>query len=494
MLTTLPILSMLACSAMSGAAPEINVEAIDTLLSQYVEDELYSGELLIALGDEILLHQRYGYRDWSTRAPLPERGIYKIGSVTKQFTAAAVLKLEEQGLLGTSDPIARHIPELPRALTARDGQAVTIHHLVTHTSGLPNPMYANIWGPEQGFDALLEALQGAQLRHAPGAEFHYNNTGYAILGEIVGRAAGTSFELALRRALWEPAGLRDTAIKLDQRQRAQQVLGHVSTVFSLVPSAQAFGRFVTGAYDWDLLANGNVSSSVLDLHRWVRALQEGALFTPARTAKMLTPAEHEYAYGWLEKRYEGLDEPLYWHNGAIIPFGYTADVGWTRESRLIVINLCNVDDTAVPQNLFRNVMRIIAGAPVEPPRAGLAASGSYLTIQIMALALGTSLLALLLVLYLVWLLLLRRPRSRVQLYADASVAVCSSVLVAVILQRWAGALTLALAICLTVWACWRARDLPLLHTTAWKQWLSAAGNALSGVVALLIAAFVIWYF
>lgn len=475
-------------------ALQVDVAAVDALLSRYARERVFSGEVLVALGDRVLLHDRYGYNDWSRKTPLPEGGIYKIGSITKQFTAAAILRLEVQGRLSSSDPVRKYIPELPATLSGSEDSALTIHHLVTHTSGLMNPLYANVWGAEQGFDTVLDALEATQLRHPHGAEFHYNNIGYAILGEIIRRVTGQTYEAFLTREFFEPLGMSSTGVKLSPAQRDRLVTGNVSNVFTLLPSTDAFGRFITGNYEWDLFANGNVSSNVVDLHRWVRALQQGTLFGPEMMDKMRTPERRDYSYGWVLKQTETLDEPLYWHNGAIIPFGYSAHLAWSQRSRLCVVILSNLDDTVIAQNVFGNVMKSLRGAPVEAARAGFEAKGSYLTIQILALVFGTSLLAWLVGIYAIYALGFRRHRSRLQLYNDVANTLSMAILFVAINDRVPGAIVLVFVIGLAAWAGWRSRRQPLLHTTPWKQWLTATATAVGVAMVLVVAGFIHHYF
>jgi CubicO group peptidase (beta-lactamase class C family) len=434
----------------------LDVAAIDRLLDAWTRKKLFSGDVLIAVGDHVLLRKQYGFANWSSCEPQPENGIYRVGSVTKQFTAAAILRLEEQGLLATEDSVATYIPEMPAALHAGAGVPVTIHHLVTHTSGLPDPLYANFWGSERVFDSLLGALEGTTLRHAPGTEFHYNNLGYAVLGEIVRRISGRSFEQFLRSELFHQSGMDGSGIKPDPCQHRRMVTGHISNVFRPVPSQEVFGRFMKGSYDWDLLANGNVFSAVSDLHKWVRSLQEGTTFPPAVIDKMLTPAQLGYAYGWVKRDVEDLGEPLYWHNGATIPFGYTADLGWTRAGLCIVI-LANLDESAVAVNVFDNVIRVVRDQPVVAPRAGYRARRSYLTIQIIALLVGTPLGAVIFALYATLVLALRKPRSTREARSTVASVVSLGLVVAYVSRNASGALALTLSAGLSVWHILRSR-------------------------------------
>jgi CubicO group peptidase (beta-lactamase class C family) len=484
--------------APSPERERLDAAAIDSLLRGYTRTQIFSGEVLVARGDQLLLHERYGHYSWPERQPLPAGGLYKIGSVTKSFTAAAILRLEQKGLLTTDDEVSRHIPELPAQLSGRDGVPVTIHQLVTHTSGLPDPVYANFWGPEQRFATVIESLQGESLRATPGGAFRYSNLGYALLGEIIRRRSGQSFEQFLRSELLEPAGMLESGVELGPQQRDRMVPGHVSDTLRLVPAKAAFGRFVTGNYDWDLLANGNLFSSASDLHRWVRSLQDGTAFPPEVMTKLQTPGlrgqRHDYGYGWIRKSIAGWEEPLYWHNGAIIPFGYTAAVAWTPRSKLCIVILSNLDDTAVADNVFDNVLAVIRGQPPAPPQAGVDVKGSYLTIQILALLLGTPLLAALYILYLLWALLRKPARSRVEAWSMVASVTCLGSFVAIVLASALGWLALLLSAALAVRYVLASREQPLLHDRARKQWTLTTGSALSSVAVLAMAIFVLAYF
>jgi len=468
------------------SAPAAGVARVDAMLKECAEARIFSGDVLIARGDEVLLHEQYGFSDWPSRTPLGPNGIFKIGSVTKQFTAAAILRLEEKGLLSTTDPIAKMIPELPKQLTQQGGVDVTIHHLATHTSGLPDPLLGNVWGKERGFEVILSALSGAQLRHTPGAEFHYNSTGYMLLGEIIRRASGVSFEKFLRDELFTPLGMSRTGIKPTPTQARDFVPGHVSVLFGLAPSKEVFGRFITGDYDWDVSAGGNVFSSAGDLHTWMGALEAGKVLSSASMEKMLKPDLHDYGYGWVIKHRPGVDEPLYWHNGAIIPFGYRSDVAWTK-SRLHIVLLSNLDDTAAADNLFDNVVRVLAGETPEAPKAGLRVKPAYGIVQLLGLLLWNNTGLFVLAAYVAWTLGRVRYKSKMAVYtAVVGAGPLALLALAFFWSPWGALATVATGL-LAGRLVHRSRDLRLYHQKKWRQRLELGAAVLGAVFSVGLA-------
>ena len=348
------------------------VRQIDRLLDGYGEAEIFSGEILIALGDRRVHHEQYGYRSWKERLPLTQNAIYKIGSLTKQFTAAAILRLEETGRIGTQDPLGDHVPELPGALLRSKGAPVTLHHLLTHTSGIPDVDYGNQLGRrELVFSHVLDALSTASLDHEPGAEYHYNSVGYVLLGEVIRRRSGLTYEAFLRREFFDPLGMKDTGIRLSAEQRKRFAPGQISTGVNVRASKALLGNMIAGECDWDLGASGSIFSTAADLDRWISALQKGEVLGEASLRKMVTPELHNYGYGWVVRLFKGSEEePIVWHNGALSPLGYKADVGWLPRSGLRIILLANLDETSIATNAFENVERIIAGSRPFPPERG----------------------------------------------------------------------------------------------------------------------------
>ena len=255
----------------------------------------FSGAVLIARDGQVLLEKGYGLANRETKQPYTADMVSCIGSVTKQFTGAAIVALETQGKLKTSDPISRYLPGVPA-----DKAAITIHHLLTHTSGLPGDLGGSDEEPI-GRDALVAKVLAAPLAAAPGERFEYSNEGFSLAGAIVERVSGTGYENFLREHLFLPAGMNDTGYQAAPWPLSRLPLGYGA-------DGRTWGRVFKNGWlpdgpGWYLRANGGIHSSVRDLYKWHLALQAGKVL-PLDAVRKLQAGHvaamggERYGYGW----------------------------------------------------------------------------------------------------------------------------------------------------------------------------------------------------
>ncbi|MEV5981868.1 serine hydrolase domain-containing protein [Streptomyces sp. NPDC052114] len=270
-----------------------------------------SGTVMAARGDRLAYCGGFGASDRAAGTPASCRTVYDVMSVTKQFTAAAVLKLEVMGRLRLSDRIGRFLGPVPD-----DKRAITVKQLLTHTSGLPEGLgddYDRVSRGELVRDALA-----AEPRSSPGTEFHYSNTGYSLLAAIIEEASGESYEPFLARHLFAPAGMKETGYVLPRWPRR-------SIAVEYDDRGRPRGRPVDhswaadGPY-WNLRGNGGMLSTAPDMLRWHRALSDDTVL-PARARDQLF-APHvrvpgsdgeSYGYGWSVR--DTAEGRLAWHDG-----------------------------------------------------------------------------------------------------------------------------------------------------------------------------------
>jgi CubicO group peptidase (beta-lactamase class C family) len=283
---------------------------VDALLRDYAGDVPGAAVLVLRDGQPVV-RASYGLADLETGTPTTPETNYRLASVTKQFTAASILLLAEDGRLTLDDRGRTWLPSLPKA-----AETVTIRHLLTHTSGLIN--YEDVI-PEsfaaQLHDAdvlrLLETQDRTYFR--PGTGYRYSNSGYALLALIVQHASGKTFAKFLRERIFQPLGMFNTVAYEEG----------ISTV-----NNRAFG-YTQEAGRWNrtdqdptsaVLGDGGIYSSIDDLAKWDAALYDGRLLQPSSLRAAFAPATHtddpeiEYGYGW---RITG--ETL-WHSGESVGF------------------------------------------------------------------------------------------------------------------------------------------------------------------------------
>ncbi len=281
--------------AAQGPAPAGDAET-RTRLDAYMAERAsagFSGVVLVARGGTVLLQRGYGFLDAGKTRPVAADSVFTTGSITKQFTAAAILKLEMQGRLKTDDVMARYLPGVPD-----DKRAITIHQLLTHTAGLP-PVSGDDREPI-GREAFEKLVLSRPLAHPPGT-YEYSNIGYSLLASIVERVSGRAYEAFLVDELFAPARMSETGYS--RPQWAATRLAHA--VNDDGTDRGTFGEVTmpNGTPGWHLLGNGGLLSTVGDMYRWHLALKGDAILSPAAKDKLFHAWVDEgggsfYGYGW----------------------------------------------------------------------------------------------------------------------------------------------------------------------------------------------------
>jgi CubicO group peptidase (beta-lactamase class C family) len=255
----------------------------------------FSGTVLVARDGEVILAKGYGLADREKRRPVTTDTVISVGSITKQFTAAAILKLETQGKLGVHDPLRKYLPGVPG-----DKAAITLHHLLTHSAGL-----ASDFGDDYekvSRDELVKRALASQLLSKPGERYAYSNTGYSLLGAVVEIVSGRGYEEYLYENLFKPAGMTRTGYRIPRWDPADLAVGY--------ERGRRWGTEVgrpwaeDGPY-WCLRANGGIHSTVGDMYRWHRALEGDKVLPRAAREKLFAPhvpaddhGTSHYGYGW----------------------------------------------------------------------------------------------------------------------------------------------------------------------------------------------------
>jgi CubicO group peptidase (beta-lactamase class C family) len=336
----------------------------------------FSGAVLVARDGRILLESAHGLANRANKTRWHADTIFDIGSVTKQFTAAAVLALEADGKLAVSESIASYLPGVPA-----DKAPITIHHLLTHTSGLGDGFGGDYESVSR--DALVRRVMDSALASAPGERHAYSNAGYSLLAAIVEIASGTGIDRFARERLFRPAGMTSSGYHLSEAELARLARGYRDGEDARLPERAA----ATRGQMWNLIGNGGLYSTTRDLHRWMLALQDGRVLPPSSRRKLFQPhalvaAKYagserplHYAYGWY------IWEPpsgktLVWHRGgnAIT----NAAIRWHVGDQTWVVYASNVSEFHDPRYPVPVVERILTGAIVAMPPAVVPLTGQRL--------------------------------------------------------------------------------------------------------------------
>lgn len=344
---------------MAPDAARARTEAIDARLTTYHDYGLLNGAVLVAEGDAVTYKRGFGDANMAWRVPNAPDTKFRVGSVTKQFTAALILQLVEEARVDLNAPITTYLPAYPAA----QGERVTVHHLLTHTSGIPSytalPDFEAITRNPYTPDAFLNVFSGLELEFEPGSEFAYSNSGYFLLGAVIEQVTGQSYAVVLRERLLIPLGLDDTGY-----DTYSEVVEKLATGYTRAGSGYEHAAYLDPSVPY---AAGMMYSTAEDLFRWTRALHRGEPFRDAQTlTRMTTPYLSDYAYG-LSVSVRPVGETsvrTVAHGGGI--FGFTSVVQYLPgEARTVVV----LDNTEGDAGAVAHALTLLLyGQPVEPPK------------------------------------------------------------------------------------------------------------------------------
>ncbi len=309
----------------------------------------FAGSVLVVRGGETLLAKGYGVADPATERPNSPDTLFEIASATKQFTAAAILKLAEQERLTLDDRISQHLPGVPKSC-----DAITIRHLLTHTSGIPR---SNARGRGDDLAAATSAFLEGGPKAKPGETFAYWNGGYALLAGIVERASGETFTAFCETQLFAPAGMTDTGFTgdadLDRTRAAVGIAGAGEPRSAL--------DHPYGSYGYQYKGMGGAVTTVLDLRKWDIALRSDLVLSARSREALFTPAREGYALGWMVSSSRPRTAS---HGGAVR--GFLTEFARELDRDGCTVVLCNRDDLPL-RWLVRGIDAIVAGTPHEMP-------------------------------------------------------------------------------------------------------------------------------
>jgi CubicO group peptidase (beta-lactamase class C family) len=286
----------------------------------------FSGAVLLATGDDVRLARGYGVADRDARRLNRSSTVFSLGSVTKPLTATAVLVLVDEGRVRLDDRLGDRLAGVPRSHAD-----ITIEHLLSHTAGLPDATGEDFDPGER--DEVLSTIFGEPPRFPPGTAYAYSNAGYSVLAAILEDVAGEPFEAALRRLVLDPAGMTDTGYRLPAWDRSD--LAHFFV------GDRDLGVHLDKEYpSWHIIGNGEMLSTVHDLHRFTRVLATGSLLRPSTLEDAFTPRHGSYGLGWSVEA--GEHGRVVGHDGASTN-GVSARLRWFRDFDTVLAMPCNRD-------------------------------------------------------------------------------------------------------------------------------------------------------
>ena len=350
------LLSSFAAPAAAQSRSEL-VARLDSIASAPVKAVNQAGlAVAVVKGRDTLLMRGYGFADLENQVPVTPQTVFRIGSITKQFTSSAVMQLVEQGKIGLDDDITKYLPNIPT-----HGRRVLVRHLLNHTSGIPSytdigPRFGAVMRRDLPHDSLVAIVAHDSLLFEPGTHFYYNNTGYFVLGMLLEKVTGKPYGDYLAERLFTPNGLTSTVYCGTRR---------------LIPHrAQGYDRGRDGFTNADFLsmdlpyAAGSLCSTVGDLVAWTGKLAAGQVVSAASYKEMTTPVRFAtgrpmtYGFGLAADTMGG--RRVISHGGGIN--GFTSQLTYVPQDSLIVAVLGNTS-SEVPSVVANAIVRTVLGLP-----------------------------------------------------------------------------------------------------------------------------------
>lgn len=347
------------CLLLIGSALGVaQADKVDDYVKAQMEKQHIPGLSLAAvLEGKVVLARGYGLANVELNVRATPDTVYEIGSITKQFTATAIMLLVEEGKIGLDDKISRYLDGTPDAW-----KDITVRHLLTHTSGIKDytevPDVDKLWRNDYTHDAILKLVTGTPLAFQPGEKWAYCNTGYFLLGMIVEKVSGKPYGEFVAERIFKPLGMTATRVNDEHA-----IIPNRAEGYTWANSALHNADYTSMTWPF---AAGVLVSTVTDMAKWDAALYTNRLLKPADLQQMWTPARLNsgkstvYGFGWVIDTYQG--HRLIWHNGGIP--GFITQISRFVDDKLTVIVLTNTEHSN-PDTIIKGVAGILVPALVQ---------------------------------------------------------------------------------------------------------------------------------
>lgn len=356
-------IALLMFAFLSIQAQDTNAK-FDEYLNAITKQDRFSGSVLVARDGKVLFSKGYGLANVEWDILNTPQTKFRLGSITKQFTAASILLLQERGKLSVKDPICKYVENCPKTW-----EPVTIHHLLTHTSGIPS--YTEVKSPDEfrlmslqrvtpaGF---VDSFKSKPLEFAVGERMKYNNSGYFILGHIIEKISGQSYEAFLQQNIFTPLKLVNTGYDTATRILKARATGYAERDGKVINSEQ---MDMTIPY-----AAGSLYSTVEDLFTWNEALFSDKVLTAESRTAMMTVDKNNYAYGLTVNQQN--NRKAVSHGGGIN--GFSTFLMRLPEEKVTIVVLRNREfGQPNPGKISQDLAAILFGEKYEIPQAKIIA-------------------------------------------------------------------------------------------------------------------------
>lgn len=349
-----------------AALAQKKAKQIDALISTYSQYGQFNGAALVAENNKVILKKGYGLANMEWNIPNQADTKFRLGSITKQFTATVILQLVEQGKLKLDGKLSDYLD-----YRKDTGDKVTIHNLLTHTSGIPNytalpGFFQNVSRNPYTVNDFVKRYASGELEFEPGSKFNYSNSGYFLLGAIIEKVTGKPYEQVLKENVFDPAGMKNTGYDHYDQVISKRAAGYVKT-----PKGYQNAPYLDMTIPY---AAGSLYSTVEDLYMWDQALNGEKILSAKSKAAMFTPNLSNYGYGFIMANTtlgpNKLVVPTVQHDGGINGFNTTI-VRLPGDKGLIVL-LDNTSQGQYLRQITAGITSILYGQPYDSAKRSIA--------------------------------------------------------------------------------------------------------------------------
>jgi CubicO group peptidase (beta-lactamase class C family) len=347
-------LIIMICFLGLSALGQDHSQKLQELLTAYGEQGKCNGCAMVYSKGKTIFQNCYGTADYSKKIPLTTSSIFQIGSITKQFTSLVILKLVEKKKLKLSDPISKWFPDFPR------GNEITVHHLLSHTSGIFNYtkdgqfMMSKATLPATSKE-IIALFKDKPLDFDPGTKYSYSNSGYMMMGYIINKVTKKPYEYNVRKYVFKPLGMSQSGFDFVNLSSEHKTKGY----FSIQKEAATECKYVDSTVSY---AAGSMYSTIGDMLLWHKGLMTNKLVKRSTLEKAFTPVLNNYGYGWLI--HENGGKKMVHHNGGI--FGFNATFYRVEADDECVIVLNNMGNPVI-DDIAENMIKVLNNQQYQLP-------------------------------------------------------------------------------------------------------------------------------
>jgi CubicO group peptidase (beta-lactamase class C family) len=350
----------------TAAIAQDKVQKIDELLKTFYDYGQFNGSILVAESGKVVYEKGFGMANMEWAMPNQPDTKFRVGSVTKQFTATLILQLVEEGKIKLDGKLSDYLPDYRKDT----GSKVTVHQLLNHTSGIPSytsrpDFFAEVSRDPYSVADFVKKFASGDLEFEPGAKFNYNNSGYFLLGAMVEKVSGKTYETVLKERIFEPLGMKNSGYDNHAPLLQKRANGYEKT-----PAGYVNASYLDMSLPY---AAGSIYSTVEDLYKWDQSLYGNKILSDASKKLMFTPGLSNYGYGF------GIsDQPIgktnqktkvIQHSGGINGFNSLLTRLVDKQQTIIILD--NVGLGRYHGNITNSIISILNGQPIDAPKKSL---------------------------------------------------------------------------------------------------------------------------